>query len=479
MRRFAHTASRRSRRLLFLSFDWGRSKDPLLSLGQASMIANLKKHRIPVNAASWHINQPDFDMQHVYDLISKNSSSETDIAIGAYIWNEPYIQSLLQFIRHSRFPGRIILGGPQVSYVKHGIENYYPQADIFIRGYGEQALVDLMSSHDNNPIVPGVHYANEPDLGISASADLEKLPSPFLSGLLKPQTFMRWETQRGCPFRCSFCQHRESDVSMTRRQHSQSRIMEEISWFVKNNVRDIAILDPTFNSGSNYMSILEEFHKLDYRGKLSLQCRAEMIKPEFLDIVGALNQSGEVVLELGLQTIHKGEQRIIQRPNNMKKVTTVLQETKQKNIPTEVSLIFGLPGQTVQSFQASVDFCKELQVPTIYAFPLMLLRGTPLHHMKQELELQESSDVSFNIPRLQDGIPHVISSPSFTYEDWILMARLSESLDEYNQQQSIQRKVDNVSGKMSATLEHTLWKERDTTKNTKDNTKYNLQIPTK
>ena len=66
---------------------------------------------------------------------------------------------------------------------------------------------------------------------------------------------MRWETTRGCPYSCSFCQHRDpaswrsSNKSWTKIQHAQrDRILAEIEWFVENGVKDVAVLDPTFNT---------------------------------------------------------------------------------------------------------------------------------------------------------------------------------------------------------------------------------------
>ncbi len=74
-----------------------------------------------------------------------------------------------------------------------------------------------------------------------------------------------------------------------------------------------------------------------------------------------------------------------------------------------------------------------MAVDRIYAFPLMLLRGTPLHAMKKMLNLTESSDINLEkINRLQTDIPHVISSYSFTFDDWKKMADLAEGLEKYN-----------------------------------------------
>jgi radical SAM superfamily enzyme YgiQ (UPF0313 family) len=417
-----------------VSLDWTRPKDPPLSLGHASILANLRHSNIDSEEKSWSVNHPSFDVDDVINYILTSANSRTDVALGAFVWNETHIQKIIKTLKAEHFPGRIILGGPQISYVKNNIEKYYPHADIFVRGYAEDALTKLFNSKDPYPIIQGIHYAHHPSLGLSATAELDHLPSPFLSGVLKKQKFMRWETQRGCPFRCSFCQHRESDPSQKRRTFPPKRILEEIHWLVNDNIiQDLAVLDPTFNSGDQYLTILEEFARLQYKGKISLQCRLEMVKPEFLDLIEAINQNGRVVLEFGLQTIHKEEQRIIQRPNNLHRIKPILKEISKRNIETEISLIFGLPNQTLQSFQQSIDFCKEMNIPIIRAFPLMLLRGTPLYEQKKELGLIESDDIQFDhIDRVQQDIPHVVSSPSFTYDEWLKMGALAEELEKYN-----------------------------------------------
>jgi len=477
------------RRALLVGLDWRRPKDPPISLAQASLVANLAKHKVPHKSKVWGVNDEDFRVDEVLRFVQVHDDGNTDLALGAYVWHEKYTQRLLRSLADN-FTGRIIVGGPQVSYVKEGIEEYYPEADIFVRGYGEKALVDLFTSPTSPPSsssslsssfssslpspsfavtpgslfqtrrsvntlttplhllyhgpgvrkhIAGVHYAGEVDLGQSAKVELETLPSPYLTGVIPPQRFIRWETQRGCPFKCSFCQHRQSDVSMKRKHFSASRIAQEIQWIVSNNhiINDIAVIDPTFNSGPNYNNVLRELAKGRYKGKISLQCRAEMVTTEFLDSVSELNDTACVVLEFGLQTIHKNEQRIISRPNNLKKVSAVLNETSARGIATEVSLIFGLPLQTVESFKKSVEFCKDQKVGTIHAFPLMLLRGTPLHYQKQQLGLIESSDpqlpfVSSSLSRIQDGIPLVVGSPSFSFDDWLSMAEISSGLSLYN-----------------------------------------------
>lgn len=161
----------------------------------------------------------------------------------------------------------------------------------------------------------------------------------------------------------------------------------------------------------------------------------EMVTDDFLDEICELNKTGNLVLEFGLQTIHKTEMKFIDRPNNMSKVSSVLLKTLERGIDNEVSLIFGLPGQTLQSFQESVNFCISAKVRTIHAWPLMLLRGTPLYENKHKFKLIESNEIASPlIDRVQDHvIPHVVQSDTFSYADWLKMGELAEWLErEYN-----------------------------------------------
>jgi len=242
------------------------------------------------------------------------------------------------------------------------------------------------------------------------------LPSPWLEGLinLENQEFIRWESQRGCPFKCGFCQHKEPGARLKKREFLSDRIMKEIDLFCTKDVKDIAVLDPIFNASSQSKNILKRFISNNFQGRLSFQCRAEMTDDEFIDLASQLN----VRLEFGLQTIHKEEGRAVNRVNNMKKVDSVMSNVLKKDIECEVSLIFGLPCQTFESFCETVDWCLERSVPKIKAFPLMLLRGTEIEQKRDTWRLIESGG----------SMPVVLQSDTFSYDDWVKMAQISEAL---------------------------------------------------
>ncbi len=340
---------------------------------------------------------------------------QVDIAFGAYVWGESLLQNVLTLVRNTGFRGRIILGGPQVSYTKQGLDELYPLADGFIRGYGEEALLDIVRT-PGKPIIQGVFWSGEFDLQQQAQLDFASLPSPWLTGALPINglRFVRWETQRGCPYACSFCQHREAGARLKNAHIDVPRLEQEVDLFCANDVREIAVLDPIFNTSRNAVPILERFAQNGYQGQLSLQCRAEYTKPNFLDVAAEM----DVCLEFGLQTTHLDEAKAVNRRNKIDKIEAALQMTRERSIQHEVSMIFGLPLQTLLSFEESIDWCLKQKVPVIKAFPLMLLRGTELEQERERWGFVDSGG----------EMPTVISSNSFTQYEWQKMAQISEAL---------------------------------------------------
>lgn len=409
-----------TRRLILVSLDWTREKDPRIPLGQASLVASLRaSSSVNLVPLSFSLKPTEFRPEIALEAILAHTRGykpqDIDVAFGAYVWNERTLQALLPALRARGFCGRIILGGPQISYTGAGLEALYPQADVFVRGYGEDALVALAET--SAPIVHrGVHFAGTPDLELTTEVDLESLPSPWLtSPPAQEQRFVRWETQRGCPFRCTFCQHRQPSPTWRPQRFHPDRIGQELDLLV-GTVWDVAVLDPIFNLGHRSITLLNALRERHFRGRLSLQCRFETLTPAFLDACRGLN----VRLEFGLQTIHEREGRTIQRVNSLEKVREGLQQIRSSGLPFEVSIIYGLPEQTLESFRETVAFCLSERIPVIKAFPLQLLRGTPLERDRHRWQLRENDA----------DIPSVIESSTFTPADWLEMARLARALDQ-------------------------------------------------
>ncbi|APR68896.1 hypothetical protein CN03_15430 [Thalassolituus oleivorans] len=410
-----------NKHIVFVSVDWERPQDGRSNLGAASIIASLKVAGIPYTLIEDAVNANDFDydklearvLAAIHEL--EELGKECLVGIGAYIWNEPVTQMLTEVI-HNTTSAPVVLGGPQISYAEVGtLEAHYPYANIFARGNGEQAMVALAKGE--SPEQLGIHFAGTEDRNQKAETALEELASPWLTGVMKPGKSIRWETMRGCPFKCSFCQHRESGsrFKLKEQQLDYERIAKEARLFAQAGVERISILDPIFHLDTKRtVELLTMFKEVGLTAQLALQCRFESVKDEFIDALEGLN----VVLEFGLQTTNLAEGEAIGRPNRLDMAERVIEKLKARNIPFEVSLIYGLPKQTLASFRESISWCWRQQVPVIRAWPLMILRGTPLEKQREEFGLVESEN---------GAIPHVIASNSFTHDDYRQMEALAQA----------------------------------------------------
>ncbi len=307
------------------------------------------------------------------------------------------------------------MGGPQISYTEAGaLETLYPYTNIFVRGHGEQAMVALAKGE--SPQGLGIHFAGQTDQGAKSETALEQLASPWLTEVMNVGKSIRWETMRGCPFRCSFCQHRESGnrFKLAEQQLDYERITKEARMFAQAGVERISVLDPIFHlDAKRTVDLLTMFKEVGLNAQLALQCRFESVKDEFLDALEGLN----VVLEFGLQTTVWEEGVAIGRPNKLNMAERVIEKLRTHNIPFEVSLIYGLPEQTLKSFRQSLSWCWNQQIPVIRAWPLMILRGTELDKQREQFGFIESTE----------AIPHVIASNSFTHDEYCQMEVLAQA----------------------------------------------------
>lgn len=430
------------RKLLLIGLDWIRRKDPPLSLANASIAAACASVA-EVRTCTLNVNRANSSNVHaavqagLIPLLldaSSNGSQPITVGLGGYIWADHLLNETTQLIKDVL--GRdtqVVLGGPQVTYAPIGtLASHYPLADGFIRGHGEEPMRRLLMGE----AAPGFFLRDQDDLGIQAKGGFISTPSPFVEGWMKPQRFLRWETQRGCPFACSFCQHR--DVKNERIALDQKRVFQECEWMVNQSIdgplRDLAVVDPTFNSGANYLEIMSRLEGL--RAKLSLQCRLEMMSDDFVEAVLELSRTADVVLEFGVQTIHRVEQRQIERPSNMRRIDRWLECLNLHGVPYEISFIYGLPEQTLDSFKRTLEWaerkCSDHRDSRAAArfFPLMLLRGTRLHDRAEELGLITDEHLAVDISgRVGSHIPHVIASPTFSFEDWLVMNREAERVN--------------------------------------------------
>lgn len=405
---------------LLISFDLVRPGELSPSLAIASILAHQRsdarwRERMTVEHLSINMlvhggqaQAADFRAQ----LEAMHIHRFDAIALSAYIWNEYLINPFIALLRSMSFQGKIVLGGYQVTYGREAdLLQRYPDCQVFISGHAEQAFAELPD-----------HLQRKAPVFLNVPVDFAQLASPYLSGELPvplgaPMT--RLETKRGCPYRCAFCAHRDLVTHRVHR-HPLERVFQELAFLAERRVHRINVLDPIFNAGAEHLAVMREMVRLGMRSTITLQSRFENIRGEqgaaFLDRCA----QGPFHLEFGLQTTDPTVSRHIDRANRMDLVDAVLDQLVARGIPFEVSLIYGLPGQTLDSFQRSIDHLHAKGCTQIKAWPLMLLPGTKLHDQKEQWGMREE-------PLGEFRIPVVTESNTFTRDEWERMKDLANA----------------------------------------------------
>lgn len=410
------------KKAIIISFDLIREGELPVSYAVGSILAYAKSqtgfgdafHLEEVKVNGFAIENTFSESYFKKILANTDVRSLDTIFIAAYVWNDACINPLIALLRKSGFNGKIALGGYQITYGENEtLKMSYPDCDIFISGYAEASVMKAIR----------IEKPSEP-VFLKEALDFTLLPSPYGNSIEIPegQSMVRMETKRGCPYRCTFCAHRDLGKNKVSK-HNLQRVFSDLLLFRNKQVKRVNVLDPVFNMGSEYIETLKEIDRLSFQDTtFTFQTRMELIKglrgEEFLELVAKTGAH----LEFGMQTLIPEEYEVINRKNNLEHVIPLFTRLNEMGISYEVSLIYGLPNQTVDSFRKSILRLRENGCTDITAFPLMLLKGTELYAEKEKWGMAEEIVGDF-------AIPTVTSSNSFKKNDWLQMNDIARSLE--------------------------------------------------
>jgi len=342
------------------------------------------------------------------------------VGFSMYVWNRTLALATARILK-ARRPGLIIFaGGSEATADRAGVEAD-PSVDFVLPGEGEELIVAAMGL-----LLQGASPAElRTGLRPGPVQDLASLPSPYLDGTLDPRRYagQLWELSRGCPFTCDFCF--ESRGGSGSRRVPMARIEAELQLFEQCLVSQVFVLDPTFN-----------YHKAQAKEVLRLIRRTAPgihfffeIRSEFLDReLAQLFAAVKCTLQIGLQSADPAVLRNIGRSMDLADFERKILLLHQAGASYGFDLIYGLPGDSLAGFQASLDFAMGLMPNHLDIFRLSVLPGTRLRETAAGLGLVHQAANPYQ----------VLSSPTFSGADLDRAERLARACDLfYNQGRAV------------------------------------------
>ena len=114
---------------------------------------------------------------------------------------------------------------------------------------------------------------------------------------------------------------------------------------------------------------------------LNIATRCDALPNDVLDYLEELNKKTNLVIELGLQTIHKSTSKLINRGHTLKQFEEAVKELRKRNIDVVVHIINGLPYETKEMMIDTVKYLSKLDIQGIKIHMLFIIKSTPLEEL--------------------------------------------------------------------------------------------------
>ena len=290
------------------------------------------------------------------------------VGFSVYLWNLDYSDLIAKEIKKRWKNCIIVYGGPQA--------RKRPWVDKVIYKEGEISFANFLL---------------EKDIDVERIKDLNSLPSPYLNGVFD-HYFKKYdnyvlnavlETNRGCPFKCTFCDWGGVTYSKIHKFDLQ-RIFEELEWFSNQKIEHVTCTDANFGIFKERdEKIVDKLIQLKHDNEYPYVFSTNWAKNSNEDILNiALKlKTASMLRKLGLslQSLNFDVLTNVKRKNmELNNLSNILKQAKERDLEVMVEMILNLPGETKETWIE--NYCNLLSNDNIFidSYPLTVLKNSEL-----------------------------------------------------------------------------------------------------
>ncbi len=352
------------------------------SLGLRYLLANMGDLRAATVLREFTIaRDPARLAQELLDTMGPPAKRAQIIGLGVYIWNVSQTCALVRELRALRPSLKLVLGGPEVSHECEQQE-IVALADHVITGWGDVSFPKLCQA-----LVDGPRPLMKIIAGEQPPLDAIALPYGEYTADDLAHRLLYVEASRGCPFKCAFCL---SALDKTAWAFDANRFLGELDRLFRRGARNFKFVDRTFNLKIlAALRILQFFlDRLPADGEPPVFVHFEVIAdhlPAPLKDLIARFPPGVLQFEVGVQSFSVPVQQLIsRRQDNARTADNLRWLVASSHAHLHADLIFGLPGEDMDSFAIGFDRLLALGPHEIQLGVLKRLRGTPITRLGAE-----------------------------------------------------------------------------------------------
>jgi len=299
----------------------------------------------------------------------------------------------------------IIFGGPEMLGDNEGYLRRNRHVACVFRGEGELGFHEWLRRYDCPSRwgeVTGLCWLDAGEVyhdgGVARVMEFDRLEVPERSRFFDwTKPFVQLETTRGCFNTCAFC---VSGAEKPVRALSVERIRERLKVIREHGVRDVRLLDRTFNGSSGRaVSLLRLFREFAPGMRFHLEIHPALLSEEVRVLLRGL-PAGLLHLEAGIQSL-KGE--VLQACRRLGDLGAALDGLRYlaglSNLVVHADLIAGLPLYSFRQLVEDVRVLASFGTGEIQLELLKLLPGTAMRAEAGRWGIVYSPDVPYEVLR--------------------------------------------------------------------------------
>ena len=264
---------------------------------------------------------------------------------------------------------------------------------------------------------------------------LDEIPSPYTSGLLDEffdgKLTPMIQTNRGCPFHCTFCTDGKDEVNQVN-MFSLDRVSSEIDYISKHvpkNTPSLHISDLNFGMYSRDQKICEELANMQEKVNYPKFIKCTTGKNQREKIIKAIRKlSKSLRITMSVQSLDKEVLTNIRRSNiSVEQMLELYPAIKESGLQTTSEVILGLPGETYQNHIETLRGLVRARMDEIVVHTCMLLDGS---EMKTPKEIEKwNLKTKFRV--IQRDFAKLSNGKNIVETEEVIIGSNTLSFDEY------------------------------------------------
>ena len=315
-----------------------------------------------------------------------------------YMWSVDLNMQVSAFVKRDDARNFTIHGGPSTPSYEQACADFmrrHSSVDVEILEQIERDTEGRISATPALAEVSGLTWRSTP----GADGELvrteprtrmrepDHIPSPYAEGVFDPYEgrieAAIVETNRGCPFQCTFCDWGSATAQKVSR-FEMERVRDEIEWVGRNEVPVIWVADANFGMLKRDLEIaeciVETKRKYGYPQEVVVNY-TKNANERLAEIIRVFSEGG--IIGQGIISIQTSDEQtldVIKRKNiKTEKYDELIRIFARLGLPLSTDLMIGLPGITPEAFDNDLQRYIDVDV-AVKAYPTQLLPNSPMAH---------------------------------------------------------------------------------------------------